>query len=558
MIPPWMKDTLLLKKQGKSWEFPVTHFVTGINWVRLILLELQPEYACTINKTYFGLLASIYLLRKRGRLHTVELARGSKKMTWTDKKLFSEPNSLITKWFQTSALELIGNAKVLTPFWNRQSKEISRQLWLPTETDFQGSHSTLSKTYLLPSTQNSLFSTRMNKNLNPVNLQTIFSQSFTSTPAGPMVEEDIRARKIRLYPNKTQVQTLLKWMGVCRYVYNHALASIKRGENKYNFQQLRNEFVTHKRAGVINDKVHDWMLEVPKDIRAGALRDLVKGFSSSLALLKSGHIKYFRMRYREKRKDASMEIPKSAISIGKKLSIYNTYLSLIKMSKDKCLKNIEITHDCRLKKEGVRWYIIVPCAVSTKKTDVSEVCSIDPGCRNFQTIYSGNRVTRVVPTKEVVQKLQKQLDLLRSLRDKGIVRKRRKDKRWDRLSDLTSDMHNKTISYLFKHHNTILIPRFESQEIGRSMSSRKNRRSLFTLKHYQFLTRLIDKSKIIQGTQVIVCKEDYTSKTCGWCGIINKKLGGSDIFDCKFCGLVIDRDMHAARNILIKWLTEKK
>lgn len=347
-------------------------------------------------------------------------------------------------------------------------------------------------------------------------------------------------------------------MGVCRYVYNQALYSIKKGENKYNFQSLRNEFVTHKRNGIANEKVLDWMLEVPKDIRAGVLRDLVKGFTSSISLLKSGNIKHFNMRYRSKRQNASIEIPKSAISIGKRLSIYKTYLSSIRISKDNYLKNIEINHDCRLKKEGRMWYIIIPCSTPTKTTTVSEVCSLDPGCRNFQTIYSGKGVTRIIPNKDLIKKLQSKIDLLRSLRDKGIVRKRSKDKRWTYLDNYTSDIHNKTISYLFRHYNTILIPRFESQEIGKRMSSKKNRRCLFTLKHYQFLNRLISKGKMIQGTNVIVCTEDYTSKTCGFCGIINKNLGASEVFNCEHCGLVIDRDMHAARNILIKWLTEQQ
>lgn len=350
----------------------------------------------------------------------------------------------------------------------------------------------------------------------------------------------------------------MNWMGTCRYVYNQALSSIKRGENKYNFQSLRNDFVTYKRAGVINDRVKDWMLEIPKDVRAGALRDLVKAFSTSMALLKSGNIRRFNMKYRSKRKDASMEIPKTAISIGKRLDIYKTYLSGIKLARDKYLEDINIEYDCRLKKEGRSWYIIIPCSSVKKSTTVSDVCALDPGVRNFQTIYSGKSVTRIVPNKGLIKKLQSKLDLLRSLRDKGVIRKRTMDKRWSIIKNNIIDIHNKAISYLFRHYNTILIPRFESQEIGKRMCSRNNRRSLFTLNHYQFLCKLINKSKMIQGTNVIVCTEEYTSKTCGSCGIIHKNLGASEVFNCEHCGLVIDRDMNGARNILIKWLTEKK
>ena len=48
--------------------------------------------------------------------------------------------------------------------------------------------------------------------------------------------------------------------------------------------------------------------------------------------------------------------------------------------------------------------------------------------------------------------------------------------------------------------------------------------------------------------------EAYTSKQCGLCGCLNDKLGASEIFNCENCGLTSDRDVHVARNILLKHL----
>ena len=55
-----------------------------------------------------------------------------------------------------------------------------------------------------------------------------------------------------------------------------------------------------------------------------------------------------------------------------------------------------------------------------------------------------------------------------------------------------------------------------------------------------------------RNKDVYLVDESYTSKTCGRCGAINNKLSGSKTFHCGECNLTIDRDMHAARNILIK------
>jgi hypothetical protein len=57
------------------------------------------------------------------------------------------------------------------------------------------------------------------------------------------------------------------------------------------------------------------------------------------------------------------------------------------------------------------------------------------------------------------------------------------------------------------------------------------------------------------GSHIIRCSEAYTSKQCGACGELNDKLGGgSKTFNCQKCGTVADRDVHAARNILLRCL----
>ena len=69
------------------------------------------------------------------------------------------------------------------------------------------------------------------------------------------------------------------------------------------------------------------------------------------------------------------------------------------------------------------------------------------------------------------------------------------------------------------------------------------------------LRKLLAKAELYPACRVIVCDEAYTSKTCGQCGAINRKLGGSKVFRCKPCGYTADRDASAARNILLRYLT---
>jgi putative transposase len=81
-----------------------------------------------------------------------------------------------------------------------------------------------------------------------------------------------------------------------------------------------------------------------------------------------------------------------------------------------------------------------------------------------------------------------------------------------------------------------------------------------TWSHYKFRQFILHKQKEFPWCNVVITNESYTSKTCGNCGIINDKLGSSKTFKCNNdkCRSEFDRDINGSRNILIKYLTEKK
>src|SRR5947208_16651604 len=67
-----------------------------------------------------------------------------------------------------------------------------------------------------------------------------------------------------------------------------------------------------------------------------------------------------------------------------------------------------------------------------------------------------------------------------------------------------------------------------------------------TWSHYHFQWHLIHKAREHPWCQVVICTEEYTSKTCGSCGYIHKKLGGSKEFCCPQCKINLDRDINGA------------
>lgn len=343
---------------------------------------------------------------------------------------------------------------------------------------------------------------------------------------------------------------------------------MKKLRKKYVTRESRTNFIykiidgkidKHKK---INPRLHSWELETPKDIRAGAIRDLTKNFFSNIAKLKKGGLPRFDLKFRSKKKESGIEIPKTAINIRERyLSIYKSYMSEPILISNDDIPIIE--HDCRLNYENGMWFLYVPVTNHVKDSErkLQDYCALDPGSRNFQTVYSERETINIEMNKKVRKKLKNKLRMFQSLRDNKIVSrshyKTRTRKLRYRYDCLVNDIHWKLIRYLTTNYSTIFLSRFESQDLVRKNKNKTFRGDILSLKHYQFRTRLANKCKEIHcGAKLILCTEEYTSKTCSWCGWINHMLGSNKVFNCKTCGMRLDRDINGARNILIKCLHE--
>ena len=131
----------------------------------------------------------------------------------------------------------------------------------------------------------------------------------------------------------------------------------------------------------------------------------------------------------------------------------------------------------------------------------------------------------------------------------------------DRIRRCVADLHWKLANWLCENHDLILLPKFETQGMirrGQRKLRRKTVRQMCTWSHYSFRQRLFSKAREYPHCRVVVTSEAYTSKTCGACGVLHTKLGGSKRFKCPSCGVCLDRDANGARNVLLRVLTRKE
>lgn len=407
-------------------------------------------------------------------------------------------------------------------------------------------------------------------------------------------DNQLRCKKIELFPTKKQKKILNNWSNIYRYYYNQTIKYTKR-HNIYNFYKLRSMIKKNTNKD-IKYKINK--SKIPSHTIDNAIHDVCKAFKSAIENLKAGNIKFFRLRYKKQKSPRqTIALESSCFSICKETNkcvanykkledknndpeSYIKYLFGFKIkddiviNKDK-LKNSfctsifgkyfntsesikEINHDVRLSfhQHRNKFFLFVPYEKINKiDHNQNDICSLDPGKRVFQTCYCSNEIIEI--GNDCSKRLEKEfrrLDRYTKLRNKKYCYKKKYHQIENKIENLIDELHYKTCNYLCKRYKCIMIGKLSTKDTNCKKTSKLNsmtKRILSRLSHYRFRMRL--KSKCEEyGVKYLEVDEGYTSKTCGWCGTINNNLGANKVFSCNSCKIVIDRDINGARNILIK------
>ena len=128
--------------------------------------------------------------------------------------------------------------------------------------------------------------------------------------------------------------------------------------------------------------------------------------------------------------------------------------------------------------------------------------------------------------------------------------------RYENVKNQVDDLHWKTCKFLISNYSSVVISDFKVSELLKKKRLNKfSKRLLQFQSHYKFRCRLVEKC-FQAHVQLFLVDESYTSMTCSCCGTLNRNLGSSKFFDCKACGVHMDRDLNAARNMFIKYYRE--
>jgi transposase len=214
------------------------------------------------------------------------------------------------------------------------------------------------------------------------------------------------------------------------------------------------------------------------------------------------------------------------------------------------------------------------------------VGAIDPGVRKPFTVYSpeeqveifgcnSNKIIdqhlwRVERTKEkrdsqvkilLNEKNDKNLRRTRKEKMKRRVMMRKANQKYvaarEKMQDVVKNFHYNVAHRLCRGYKTILLPTYSAKNMSRKMGRKIGKqvvKRMQALSFYKFSQRLKQVASLYPGCTILRGSEAYTSKTCGKCGVLCEDLGGDETFECQECGLVCDRDIHASRNVYLRFL----
>jgi len=196
-----------------------------------------------------------------------------------------------------------------------------------------------------------------------------------------------------------------------------------------------------------------------------------------------------------------------------------------------------------------KWYVTFSCDNVPFKPlpKTGNSIGIDVGCQSFLTTSEGEKVDNprfFQRTKKLLVKRQKSL----SRKKKGSKRRNKAriflSKAHEKIFNQRKDFHFKIARKLLQAYDTVCIENMDHFKSYRALN-----RSMRDVAWFNFFNILLFKAEEA-GKMIVKVPAKNTSQACSGCGKIVPKDLSCRVHECPHCGLILDRDINAARNIL--------
>lgn len=365
-------------------------------------------------------------------------------------------------------------------------------------------------------------------------------------------DECIKAFQYRIYPNKEQISLLYKVLMYCRWLYNACLQqriwaykgcgkSVSMMEQKAELPDIKREFPEYK------------------DVHSQVLQDIVirldKAFKGFFRRIKNGEEPGFP-RFKGANRFHSFTYPQSGFEIKRNGRNGRVYLSGIGVVKIRLHREVKgKMKSCTVTEKAGKWYVSFSCIVKKNVLPETEKkVGIDLGILTLAATSDGEEIKSPKAYKKTEKDIAKKQRVV-SRRKKGSKRRKKAvrllQKAHEKAKNVRKHYNHRLARHIVNEYDVIVM---EDLQILNMVKNDKLAKSILDMGWGQVQALIIAKAEEA-GRMVIVVPPHGTSQTCSGCGEVVQKTLAVRTHKCPHCGLVLDRDVNAAINILAKGLS---
>ena len=362
---------------------------------------------------------------------------------------------------------------------------------------------------------------------------------------------------------------MLSHAGAARFAYNaglaHVKAALEAGEKpEWSYFSLINWWNANKDTLAVDADGVPWWRENSKEAASSGLRALASALSN-WSKSRKGKRKGRRVGF-PKFKGKGRETPRFSYSTsrpsdGGLIKGDPKALWLPRIGRVHCMENVTARVGgarvvrMTISRRGGRWYAALTVErddQTMKQAPKGGAVGIDLGIKHLATLSDGT----VIPNPHSLASDEKRLKRAqKALSRKKIGSKRRAKARervariHARVANRRHDTLHKLTTRLAQTYSDISI---EDLNVAGMVKNHHLAKAISDASFYE-LRRMLEYKTAKTGAKLHFVDRWYpSSKTCSQCGSVKAKLSLNErVYRCEHCGLVIDRDLNAAINIMV-------
>ncbi|QUV81195.1 transposase [Chloracidobacterium sp. D] len=358
----------------------------------------------------------------------------------------------------------------------------------------------------------------------------------------------LTAHRIALDPNNRQSTWLARAAGTARFAWNWALDEWQRQYAAWKADNRRprpSEAALRRQLNAIKREQFPWMLEVTKCAPQMAIMQLGRAFGNFFA----GRARY--PKFRRKGVDDRFTLSNDQVKVS------GSHIRIPKLGWVRMREPLRFSGkimSATVSRTADRWFVSITVDTDDPPRRPAEnqgVVGVDVGVAALATLSTGETIPGPKPHTALLKRLRR---LSRSLsrKQKGSRNRARARRKLARLhartANIRQDALHKLTSELTRRFHTIVI---EDLNVRGMLANRRLARSIADMGWGEFRRQLEYKAARRGGLVVAADRFFASSRTCSACGHQLEVLPLSvRRWRCRACGILHDRDVNAARNLL--------